>query len=204
MGIKREKRVMAATSNGNVTSITISPLLGLIIGAIIIFGIGFFAFVDNYLSTNLFVAFLATYAVAGTALGTYLIQQDGTVPSWLKYVVLIVVSGAAYGLTTWQNIHITLLNVALVATFFINLATFILDEVQQYKPFLPAQLVNDATLVIGGVIVVAQTIANAPAGSLTTVQVLLASIVPALFAYIIQVATPGATPTPTPTPVGTP
>jgi hypothetical protein len=185
-------------ANTTTTTPSLSPTLALILGAIITVSIGIFSYLSHNFSVPAFEAFIAAYGVSGTALGVYLITEGGGGPSWLKWIVLIIASSVGYGLSIFLNND--LISIASLAAFVVALASFALDEIQKYAPELPPQIVNDGTLIIGGVVVIATAISNIPAGTTQTVQVILSTAISALFVYIIQVYTPGATPTPLPIP----
>jgi hypothetical protein len=177
--------------NSNTTTVpSLSPTVSLILGAILAITIGLFAFLSHNFNIAVFGAFITAYGVTGSALAIYLIESSTT--KYLKYVVLIIASGIAYGLSIWLNAD--LISITAMAAFIVTLGTFVLDELQQYAPNLPTQVVNDGTLIIAGVVSIATAVSTAAPGTIINVQTLLPVVVASLFAYLIQVYTPGATP----------
>lgn len=175
---------MAANTTQN-----LSPLAALALGLFLTIGVGLFAFLDKIFGTALFEALLVGYGISGAALGVYLLEQSTAISGYFKYIVVIITATIGYGFG--QYAHLQIVDYVAVATLIIALSSFVLDELQKYAPQLPAAVVNDGTLIIGGVVVIATAVKNAPAGSVISVSALLAVVVPALFIYIIQKTTPG-------------
>jgi len=174
------------------TSSTITPADQFIIGALLVIGISIFAFLDSLLNTSEFAAIVTGYGVVAVAYGVYLMENSTAIHTFWKYLVIIVVTATGYGLTLLANNWLQITTVStmakpvLIAALVITLANFVLNDVQTYVTSLPDNVITDATWIIGAVIVVAQAVENAPAGSIINISTLLAVAVPVLMVYIFQ------------------
>jgi len=170
----------------------LTPAGQLIIGAILVIGIGILAFLDTILNTQLFVAIVVTYGVSTTAYGVYLMENSTAIHSFWKYIVIIAASAIGYGLTVlagqWLSISTAteFAKPALIAAFVIVLANFILNDAQTYAAWLPDNVVTDITYFVGAIVVAAQSIEALPQGTVVTVSVLLATVVPVVLTYLFQ------------------
>jgi hypothetical protein len=175
-------------SNGN----QVTPADQFIIGAFIAVGIGIFALLVQVLNLTEFTAIVTGYAAAGIAYGVYLLESSNAIHSWWKYVAIFIITVVAYALTQLaQMYHLitgasSTVQPAIIAAFVMSVADFGLNDLQTYKQFIPDNVVNTITAVIGGIIVTAEAVKNAAPGTIINISTLLAVVVPVLMVYIFQ------------------
>jgi hypothetical protein len=171
----------------NSTSIT--PVEQTILGAFIAVSVAVFAFLDAYFNSTLFYAVVVGYAVVSVAYGVYLIQNSTAIGSYWKYLAIIIVTTVAFGLTQladqWMALSSTI-NPVLIAGFVIVVTNFALNDAQQYYQYLPDSVINEITYILGAIMVIAEAVKNAPAGSIVNVTTLLTVAVPVLMVYLFQ------------------
>jgi hypothetical protein len=199
---------MTATSTPSATSTpaatttpSLTPLAQLVLGALLVVGIGVFALLAKLFNFEFAWAAIAGYAVTGVAYGVFLLESSTTIKTYWKYVAIIVLVTVGYGLTLIANSYVSGLtsftDPVLIAGIVITVANFALNDAQQYYPFLPDDVINDITYILGGIIVAAEAVQSAPAGSIISVSTLLTVIVPVLLVYLFQRLPSPPTTTPT-------
>lgn len=184
----------------------LTPVNQFILGAFIAVSIGVFAFLDAYFNTQFFWAVVAGYGIVATAYGIYLMENSTAISSYWKYVAIIVVTTIAFALTSlanqWMAIRTTT-DPVLIAGFVLVVANFALNDLSNYVNFLPENVVSEITFILGGIVVVAESVQNAPAGSIVNITTLLTIAVPVIMVYLFQrIPWPPATTTPADVPAG--
>lgn len=193
-------------TNGN--NLTITAADQFILGAFIAVGIGIFALLDQIYNSGVLWAIVAGYAASGIAYGVYLMEYSTAIHSWWKYIAIIVVTIVAYASTKFATLLGTpgadILNPVLIAAFVVTIANFALNDLQTYKQFLPDNVITEITIIIGGIVVVAQSVQNAPQGSIINVTTFVTTALPVLLVYIFQkIPWPSSLPAPPAAPAPT-
>jgi hypothetical protein len=169
----------------------ITPVDQFIIGGVIAVGFGILALFSQIFTISWLWAVIVGYAASGIAYGIYLMENSTAIHSWWKYLTIFIVSAIAYVLTqvaqNFVSLNVHPINAAIIAAFVVTLANFILNDLQtNYAKFLPDNVVSEITAVIGAIVVAAEAVQQAPAGSIINISTLLATIVPVLMAYVFQ------------------
>jgi hypothetical protein len=154
-----------------VASITTNEELQYIIGAILVVAVGAFLLYDRILNTDTFAALVGTYGVTSIAAGLHLMETTSGISKFWKYVGIIVVSSAEFGLAYFASLNV--LSIVSVAAGIIAIATFFVHDLQHYAPELPSSFVNNSALIAGGVIAVAQAVESQSPTSLQAVFIII-------------------------------
>jgi len=152
-------------------SITTNEELQYAIGAILVVAVGAFLLYDRILNTDTFAALVGTYGVASIAAGLHLMETTSGINKFWKYVGIIVVSSAEFGLAYFASLNV--LSIVSVAAGIIAIATFFVHDLQHYAPELPSSFVNNSALIAGGVIAVAQAVESQSPTSLQAVFIII-------------------------------
>lgn len=153
-------------------------------------GVGILALLSQILNSTMIWALVVGYGTTVTAYGIYLIENNSGISNTYKYLAVIIATVIAYGLTqaaqNWFSLNTKVIDPVIIAGLVVTVANFGLNELQQYQQFLTDAVINDATIILGAIIVAASAVQNAPHGAVVSVSTLLTVIVPVLIVYIFQ------------------
>lgn len=152
----------------------ISADLQFTIGAILVLAVGLFLLYDRLMNTDSFASLIAAYGVTSVAMGVHLMEESSALHKFWKYLAIIIISGVGFGIGTFATLPD--LTVVSVAAGIIVVASFVIHDIKHYAPELPQSFVQNSSLVVGGVIAVAQAIqANNPNSWQEIVAIVLAT-----------------------------
>ena len=152
-------------------NITTNEVLQYVVGAILVVAVGVFLLYDKILNTDTFAALVGTYGIVSIAAGLHLMETTSGINKFWKYVGIIAVSSAEFGLAYFASLQV--LSIVSVAAGIIAITTFFVHDLQHYAPDLPSSFVNDSALIAGGVIAVAQAVQSQSPSSLQAVFIVI-------------------------------